>query len=234
MDDHAGEGRAMSLTSQLSQVDPRSVVKPIKFLVSVTLLLGSMALIMPLLTVSEGVRRALAWTLGVTMAIELAAIIVQTARGVPSHFNTRTAFDAAVWQVMMWMIIIALGVLVVCAALATARPLACDPLLAIAIRVGLWLLLLVAVSGFAMGGRGQHAVGGVDHEAWSRSYGDLRVPHFFALHGLQALPIVALLINAAPAGDRVRWLVVSTACVVWVSVSVFTLVQALQGRPLRS
>ncbi|MBC7973348.1 MAG: hypothetical protein H7138_00060, partial [Myxococcales bacterium] len=182
------------------------MLKPLKFAVSITLLLVTIALILRVLTLGETSRRLLAWTLALTMVVEMAAILGQALRGQASHFNTRTPFDAAVWTTMLVAILVAFGVLVVIAGIATVRPIQVEPVLAFAIRAGLWLLLLVAVSGFAMGGRGSHTVGAA---------GDLRVPHFFAMHGLQVLPVVALVSGRLPIGERARWVVVGTTALVW-------------------
>ena len=90
-----------------------------------------------------------------------------------------------------------------------------------------------------MGGRLSHAVGGVDTGVglpvvkWSRVHGDLRVSHFMCLHGLQVLPAVAWLSErAAPAGSAVPVVVVAGAGTAAVGLAVFTLLQALAGRPL--
>ncbi|MEZ4402260.1 MAG: hypothetical protein R3B06_19705 [Kofleriaceae bacterium] len=160
-----------------------------------------------------------------------------------SHFNTRAGLDAGFWRVMLVAILVATFTVAVTAAVATFRPLTTgtgapmEPALALAWRAGLWFFLLAAVSGFAMGGRGSHSVGGVDGGAglplvnWSKIHGDLRVSHFFALHALQALPAVALLTRALPT-VALRVGVVATAIAVNLLLSVATLLQALAGRPL--
>ena len=215
------------------------LVKPIKFVVSIALLLGTILPILSILDVSARTRAAIGWTLIVTMAVELAAIILQAARGTSSHFNTATRFDAVIWKLMMIAIVIAFVALVAFAILASVRTLDCDPLIATAIRIGAWLLLLTAVSGFAMGGRGQHGVGGIDGTGeaipiagWSREHGDLRAPHFFAMHGLQVLPLVAFALGYLRISERLRVVVFATVAVAWVGISVGTLIGALAGRPL--
>ncbi len=201
------------------------MMKPLKFAVSIAILLVTIALILRVLTLGDLSRRLLSWTLASMMAVEMAAILGQALRGQASHFNTRTAFDTAVWNVMLVAILVALAVLVAITVIATARPIRVEPVLAFAIRAGLWLLLLVAVSGFAMGGRGSHAVGAA---------GDLRVPHFFAMHGLQVLPLVALISRWLPLGERGRWGMVALTALVWCAICLGTLAQAFAGRALRA
>ena len=110
-------------------------------------------------------------------------------------------------------------------------------LMATAWRAGLWLLFLAPVSGFAMGGRLQHSVGGPDGGAgirflgWSVLHGDLRVAHFFALHALQALPLAAWLITLLPLPQWSRWAIFAFASVLVTTVTAGSLVQALAARP---
>ncbi len=195
-------------------------VKPLRFALSIAIFLGSVALVLRALDAPSAARAAIGWTLSLTMLVETVAIVGQAMRGRTSHFNTSTALDAALWNMMVMAIVVALLALVALAILASTRPLAFHPLVGLAVRVGLWLLLLVAVSGFAMGGRGSHSVGS----------GDLRVPHFFALHGLQALPLLALALLQLPLGDRARWALLIIGGVGWTALAVGTLAQALAGR----
>lgn len=194
-------------------------VKPLKFALSIAILLGSVALVLRALDAASAARAAIAWTLSLTMIVETVAIVGQAVRGRASHFNTATPLDAGLWHAMAAAITVALLSLIALALLASLRPLAFHPLVALAVRVGLWLLLLVAVSGFAMGGRGSHSVG----------TGDLRIPHFFALHALQALPVLALVLLALPLGDRARWSLLIIGVVGWTALAVGTLVQAFAG-----
>jgi hypothetical protein len=213
-------------------------IKPLKFAVSIAILLGSMHFVLAALAVDARAKAVIAWALAGTMVIEMTLIAIQALRGEASHFNVKTPGDALVWRVMAGAIVVASLALLATAVLASIRPLALPPRLAVAVQVGLWLLLLVAISGFAMGGRGAHSVGGADGGAglaitgWSRTHGDLRVPHFFALHGLQALPLVAIGLERLPWSERARWLGLAACALAWVAASIGTLVQALAGRPV--
>lgn len=218
-------------------------MKPLKFAVSIALFLGTMALLLPKLSVDTWTREALAWLFASTMVAETVVIVGQAARGTTSHFNVQSPLDKAGWNVMFMAIVAATLGIVAVVFLATTRPLILagggheTRLMALAWRAGLLLLMLAPLSGFAMGGRLRHSVGGEDGEPglplfdWSVRHGDLRVAHFFALHAVQVLPLLAwgLLRVDAPGWARVA--IVVTVSVALGAICVGTLVQAFAGRP---
>ncbi len=217
--------------------------KPLKFGLSIAVFLAAMAYLVPTLACGGGVARALAWTLALTMALEMAPILIQAIRGVPSHFNTRAPLDAGLWRLMLIAIVIATFTVLGIAVLATVRPLRASdggtiaPLLATAWRVGLWFFVLAAFTGFRMGGQGRHSVGGDDGGPglrlvnWSVAHGDLRIAHFVGLHALQALPLIALALGRAPVGAPARWAGLIAAIAAHLAVGGWTLLRALAGRP---
>jgi hypothetical protein len=212
--------------------------KPLKFAVSIAIFLATIAYLLAIIELDVRARSAIAWTLALAMIVEMIVISTQAMRGVGSHFNTTTPFDAALWKVMLLAFVVALVPMFAVAWFATTRELRCGPVVAFGLRIGLWLVIAVAISGFAMGGRMQHSVGGADGgnglplAGWSRDHGDLRVSHFFALHGLQVLPLVGFAIERITSSSPVRWSVALACALGWVALSIATLVQALAGRPL--
>lgn len=231
------------------RVDPPLVagahpaLKPLKFAVSIALFLGTMGVLIPRLSASPTVHGALSWALAVTMLVEVVPIVGQSLRGTRSHFNTTSPLDQAVWAAMVLAIVVATVVMIGVALLATLRPLAdgrggaLSPLSTWAWRLGLWLLLLAPVTGFLMGGRLQHSVGGADGGpglpivGWSVVHGDLRVAHFFALHALQVLPLAAWGLERALSAPWARWgLWAAVALALWTT-CLGALAQALAGRP---
>jgi hypothetical protein len=214
-------------------------LKPLKFGLSIAIFLATMGLILPHLDVDPRVREALGWVLAVTMLIETTPIVVQAIRGTTSHFNTRSPLDAAAWRTMVAAIVVATVAMALVALLASARPLlGLDGALALAVRAGLWILLLAAWTGFAMGGRDSHSVGGEDGGVglpfvhWSVRHGDLRAAHFFALHGLQVLPVLALLLSSLGVGERASTAIVLTSAALYLALCLGTAAIAFAGRPL--
>lgn len=211
-------------------------VKPLKFAVSVSLFLATMAWLLASMEVDRTIKMGFAWTFSLTMAVEMTAITIQAIRRVPSHFNASTPLDAALWRTMGTAIVIIVLACGVVAVLATTHTLRCDPAVALALRAGLWIMLLAAVSGFAMGGRGAHSVQGADGGPglpitnWSTSHGDLRVSHFWSLHGFQALPVLAWSLLALGIDARIARIVVAVAIAAWIALTLFTLAQAFAGR----
>ena len=60
---------------------------------------------------------------------------------------------------------------------------------------------------------------------WSKQHGDLRIAHFTGMHALQVLPLLAWFVFN-------NTLEVFALAVLYVLLAAFTLIQALQGKPL--
>lgn len=132
------------------------------------------------------------------MFIEIALISMQAVRGVPSHFNTATPFDATVYSIMGAAIgfnAVLLGILFILFTLfgqgaGMYRP---------AIIWGMILFLLGNLTGFLMVQNFSAVTGDpVTGTAWFITHwfpaaGDFRIAHFFGLHGIQLLPLTAFL-----------------------------------------
>lgn len=210
--------------------------KPLKFAMSIALLLGTFAVVLRYAE-TTALTTVASWVLAATMLLEMVLIVVQAVRGQPSHFNTSTPANAAIWRIMGTGVILAMIAILALAVELSTRPLAVPPVVAFAIRIGIWMLIAAAISGVAMGGRGQHTVGAADGgdgmrlTNWSRSHGDLRVSHFLALHALQALPLVAIVATKVSARPAIQWSITLAAMVAWIAAVIAALLQALAGRP---
>ena len=212
-------------------------LKPLKFAISIAAFLSTMSVLLPAIPMSEGMRRLLAGALSVSMMVEMAIIGGQALRGRRSHFNFAQPLDAALTSAMIAGIFVLLIAMAAITLLATLRPLPLPALMAVAWRAALWLFLFSAVSGLGMGGRGRHTIGGEDggpgmaFTNWSTVRGDLRVSHFFALHALQFIPLLAALICRLPIGAVSQWalLVLGIGANAWLAA--WTWVQALASRP---
>ncbi len=214
-------------------------LKPLKFAISIAVFLGTLAVLVPTLSLSPGARDVLAWIFALTMAGEMIAIATQALRGTTSHYNFTPGLDATLSMTMALLIVAATVAMLVVAVVATIRPLVdCDALRATAWRAGSWFFLLAAGTGFRMIGGRRHSVGGEDGgpglpvTSWSTAHGDLRISHFLSLHALQILPLASVVIAALPLGAAARWTIMLGVIAAYAAVAVGTLAQALAGRPL--
>ncbi|WP_439563523.1 hypothetical protein [Microcella sp.] len=186
--------------------------KPLKFAISGTLYAVTWAWLIGYFTRWQ---RAAWWAgtvIAVTLAIELIIIVGAAAAGITSHFNVSTPLATTLWSIMA-AAITTLWVATFVAAVALWRNPGADPARQAAIRTGVAISLLGMGLAFLMTGptadqlndfqgiAGAHAVGTADGGpglpllGWSTIAGDLRIPHFIGMHALQALPLLALLLE---------------------------------------
>jgi hypothetical protein len=182
-------------------------IKPAKFDISVIIFLLTVAVM--LWALGDGWDRSKAWIgwgVGLAMIVEDTVIELQSLRGVRSHMNYDTPLDGGLFGVMGVAILIS-SILVAWLLVVWLRTDGgLPPAVVWGIRLGLGMLLLASIEGVRMVAHGGHTVGAADGTAglafvnWSTKYGDMRVAHFFALHGLQIFPLVGL----ALAGTKLR------------------------------
>ncbi|HKY51807.1 MAG TPA: hypothetical protein VJP45_11185 [Candidatus Limnocylindria bacterium] len=132
---------------------------------------------------------------------ETVLIDVQQWRGVPSHFNYATPFDAAVFSAMgIFIGIVAMGIAIIAARsfLGVAGP----PSTALAVRTGLLFLLVGQVLGGLILANQFGSDGPLANASIVGVAGELKVPHALALHGLQVLAVLALILERAAVSSR--------------------------------
>lgn len=217
-------------------------IKPIKFALSIAVYALSIGWILYELPLKERMRRGVNLAIASTLVIEIALITMQAARGVTSHFNEATAFDAAVFRVMGAAITFNI-VVIAYITLKFWRTEAKIPAPYLwGIRLGLLIFTLASLEGFAMVSQSAHSVGAPDGGAglpvvnWSTKAGDLRVAHFFGMHALQALPLVGYMLSTRRAesmtSNAARWAQVVGGVYALIALLLFLL--AMAGRPLVS
>ena len=201
---------------------------------------------------SKLIRRGLG-VLGWSMILETVLITMQAARGTTSHFNKTTSFDAAVWRAMSAGVgIFAVAAVVIGVVLARKR--LGSGALGLATKLAVAMMTIGALLGNTMTPRkpeqladsefvGGHAVGGPDGGAglpflgWSTEYGDLRVAHFFGLHALQVVPLLAMGViwlsrrGTLTLNDQGQRVVTWLGAMAYAGVVLTVLVQALREIP---
>ncbi len=224
----------------LTFVDPRLINgvnvwdKPAKFLLSLGVHGLTLAFGISLLPVStqqaKTIRRA-SYVFAFSSIAEMFWISYKAYLGQPSHFNNSDVFHAIMYSLMgvgavsLTIVTIYLGWKIVKSGSST---------MTYATGTGFVLsgILTTIVAGYMSSTTG-HSVGGDTNDTsglaffyWSTTGGDLRVPHFAALHIAQALPFAAWLV-----ADR-RF--VNFALLASVLLVVVLFAQAVMGIPLIS
>jgi hypothetical protein len=210
-----------------------SVIKPIKFALSIGIFSWTMAWFLPLLQDQKQARRysrLQAFCLG----FEQLAITGQALRGEQSHFNISSPLGIAIFSLMGAGIMIAtVATLRIWWLLLKQKTFDAPIPYVAAVRNGLLLFVVFSLFGGFISAYGKHTVGALDGTAgipffnWSLDYGDLRIAHFFGLHSLQLLPAIAILAGSAISVRTVHWVTIA-----WFFLVLFTAVQALMGVPL--
>ena len=212
-------------------------IKPIKFCVSVIAFVWTLGwLLADLPAGAQRSVRRLSRGVALSMAVEMAVIFVQAARGTTSHYNNSSVLNAILFGLMGVFILV--NTLLSAWALYLAwrhRP--HGPAGYVwGLRLGLLVFLVGSVLGGFMIQQHQHTVGapdggpGLPGLGWSTRAGDLRAAHFLGMHALQALPLLGWALS--------RWAPRRAALFTWVGAGLYAgavaalFVLALAGRPL--
>ncbi|HEX6444070.1 MAG TPA: hypothetical protein VF053_03200, partial [Streptosporangiales bacterium] len=233
-------------------------MKPAKFAISMSIYGFTLAWLLSLLTRFRRAGRVLGTVIAFMAAGELVVIVGQVVRGQTSHFNYTTPLNAALFEAMagmivvLWLANLAVGVLLLLQRIG-------DRSTSWALRLGTAIALAgMAVAFFMPQARpdqmpaierthgatviGAHSVGvadggpGLPIVGWSTVGGDLRIPHFIGIHGLQVLILAGLLLAALAgrypvlAADAVRTRLVVVTGLGYAGVLVLTTWQALRAQ----
>jgi hypothetical protein len=226
-------------------------LKPFKFSVSFVLYGATLAWMLSLLPRRSRVAEWSGTVIVAMSVVEMVVIVGQVLRGTTSHYNDTTPLNAVLWQAMGTSIMVLfLAHLVI--GIVVLRGRIADRVAAYAVRLGLGLSLLGMLAAVPMvlptqypAGvddiSGAHSVGvpdggpGLPVVGWSTTGGDLRIGHFVGLHALQALPILAILLNrflGARLDEHTRARLLVVAGVAYGVLTMLLTWQALRGQPL--
>ena len=216
-------------------------VKPLKFALSGGIYILTSGFLITLYPFSKRKKNIVNNIVSWTLFIEICIIVLQAARGVRSHYNQSSLFDGILFGLMGILISIVVFVMVffivetIRLKLNTPRH----------VQWGILLGWLVVFFGSWVGGQmiGQmaHNVGvpdggeGLPLLNWSTIAGDLRIAHFFGLHGIQIIPLFAVVLTKRwKASSIAKSIVVILFGLLYASWIAFTFYQAKQGIPLVS
>jgi hypothetical protein len=174
------------------------------------------------------------WSIIVLLGFEIVYIAIQAGKGQLSHFNISTPIYSFLYSMMA-----------VAATLVTLYTAYVGILFFTnifpdlpnyylwGIRIGIFIFVLFSFEGFVMGAQMTHTIGGADGENgipllnWSTKFGDPRIAHFIGMHALQVLPFLSYYLF------KNTKIIFASGCI-YLLLAVFTLVQALKGKPLFS
>ncbi|MCF8322628.1 MAG: hypothetical protein K9I26_05750 [Flavobacterium sp.] len=221
----------------LSKTNPNPIlgisgwIKPFKFFISTTVMAWTMGYYMQFLDNQSQVS-IYNWSLIILLSIEIILILFQASRGTVSHFNQENALGKIIFSTMAFVITaFMLHTAFIASFFFTQKQFNASEILVLAIQLSLIITILFAFEGFIMGAMLKHTVGSTDGSEglpvvnWSKKYGDLRIAHFFGMHSLQLIPLLAFYFT------KTKREVFILASIYFVFVS-YTLFQALQGKPL--
>ena len=199
---------------------PVSLRKPTTFGLSFGLTLINVTLIASFVSLSDRTRTLLVGIFAAACVLETFLVSMQAWRGVPSHFNMETPFDAAVAQTLaiggfaLVAVIVALTVF----AFRSRTPL--PPGLRQAIRVGLVALVGAQVAGAVMIATGVRLVVAGNPGLAYASGGWLKPVHAVLMHGILVLPLLAWAISKTKWDERTQARAVRAGMIVYAVVVV--------------
>ena len=213
-------------------------IKPLKFTISGGIYILTLGFLITLYPFSRRKKNIINNIVSWTLLVEIGIIFYQASRGVLSHYNQSSAFDGILFA---WMGIL-IGVNVVIMAFFVIETLRLRLKTPRSVQWAILMGWLVVLFGSWVGGQmiGQmsHNVGVADGGAglpllnWSTVAGDLRVAHFFGLHGIQIIPLFALgLSKKWKAANREQIITVIIFGLVYASWIAWTFYQAKQAMP---
>lgn len=178
-----------------------SMIKPIKFCLSVWIYQWTMAYLLFYVNNQQKVKWYSYLSVFV-MIFELSVIIVQAFQGGLSHFNQTDSIGGTLYAVMgLFIVWLTTATLVLTIRFIFQKSYTISAPFALSIKIGLLLFVIFSFFGGYMSVLNTHNIGGKMGESglpllnWSTLYGDLRVAHFFGIHSLQIIPFIGYFIT---------------------------------------
>jgi hypothetical protein len=203
---------------------PLSLRKPATFGLSFGLTLLTVVWVASFLPFRDRTRALLLGTFTIACAMETALVSLQAWRGVPSHFNLETPFDAQVARTLAAGGFVLVATVIALTVAAFRRNPAVPVSLRVAIRIGLLALAGAQVVGAAMIAKGMRLVFAGNPQAAYATAGSLKPAHAVMMHGVLLLPAFAWLLSFANWSERRR-----LAAVVAAAAAYLTLVIVVVG-----
>lgn len=216
-------------------------IKPLKFSISGGIYIFTVGYMTTTYPYSRRKKNIINHVVSWSLFIELVIIVFQAFRGVQSHYNMSSPLDGILYGTMGLLIAINVIIMALFIIDAIRLKLNTSSSMRWAILMGWMVVFFGSYVGGQMIGQLAHNVGGADGGAglpllnWSTVIGDLRVAHFFGLHGIQIIPLFAWFLskkwNLSIKNETTAVVIFGICYAGWIA---FTFYQAKQGMPLVS
>jgi hypothetical protein len=213
-----------------------SMIKPIKFALSIWIYSWTMAFLLFYLNDQNKVKKY-SWVAIIAMSFEQFAIISQALRGELSHFNNSSLYGGILYALMgVFIVMLTIQTLRITITFIRQKTYTIPAPLALSIKIGLIYFVVFSFFGGYISGVNGHTVGAKDGGVglpfinWSTFFGDLRVAHFFGIHALQIIPIFGYWISNKSKSD-VSTKAIWAFSVIYLAYICFTMIQAFMEIP---
>ena len=214
-------------------------IKPLKFAISGAIYIATVGFLITLYPYSQRKKSIINNTVSITMLVEFLIILYQGFKGVKSHYNMESIINSLLFATMGILVGINVLIMLMFIIDTMRKKLSTSKVIQWSIFLGWLVVFFGSWIGGQMINQMSHNVGIEDGGAglpilnWSTIAGDLRVAHFFGLHGLQIIPLFAFVVSQKWKATLKSHIVISTIfAVVYVTWIGYTFYQAKQGIPL--
>jgi hypothetical protein len=183
---------------------PLSLRKAGTFGLSFGLTLISIVWVASFLQLGDRTRSVLLGAFTVTCVVETALVSLQAWRGVPSHFNVETTFDAAVARMLAAGGVVLVATIVILTVAAFRANPAVPVSLRTAIQIGFVALCGAVGVGALMIAKGMRLVFAGDPQSAYATGGMFKPTHAVTMHAILVLPMLAWLLSFANWSEQRR------------------------------
>jgi hypothetical protein len=215
-------------------------IKPTKFIISGIVVLWTIGWYLLVYPFREKTKTFIAVVAAILMLLEDTIITSQAARGVSSHYNTASLFDGIVFGIMGLAIGLFTGIVFWFFIKSFSSQLEFPNQMKWSLRISWFTFLFASAIGGSMISQLGHNVGvadggvGLPFLNWSTVGGDLRVAHFFGIHGVQIIPLAAFYFSKKLNNSTLTTILSVGFALLYLGWIAFTFYQAKQGLPVLS
>jgi hypothetical protein len=217
---------AILIATGASWEGPLSLRKPMTFGLSFGLTLITIVWVSSFVKLGRRLRTALIAAFTLACAWETALVTLQAWRGVPSHFNVSTPFDARIAGGLAFGGAV-LVIVIIALTLASFRKKPDVPVsMRVAVRTGFVALLTAQIVGALMIAKGMTLVFAGHPQTAYLTAGTLKPVHAAAMHGIQFLPVLAWLLSYLDWTERQRLTAVLIAATTYLALAAAIAIRA--------